>query len=384
MSTSRNYYDVLGVSAFATPEVIKAAYHKKILMLHPDKHPVAISEDSTLFQEVQIAYETLSDVVKRSDYDLSHLTGSSTPDYEVSSSVDPDELDITQNEYYFLHSIAEDIGLDLSYITECYKKDDGRYDRLSGLRVYLENFKTKSNPALSINEALNTTDQEMTNLITCTILIEERYLSMDQAKALSETERLAIATIPIEGHYIKRWCEAAMQKLKALNVPNTAQQSEMPTTQLTQTHTIFFKAQPTRKPKVVIKDSFIGDLARYTGLNENYLQQCYNQDSDVFSKISLLKSYLHNFHKKQSLPALSLEEVSKLTDQQVTNLYTAYDLVKHSLLSLKEAKDLTSGEQHCLAITSIYPNQLSWANEAYENLLNFRNESQLNFNRGRF
>lgn len=66
---SRNYYEILGISATATPDEIKKAYNKRALKVHPDKLSVSEEASAALFVEVNTAYETLSDAAKRSQYD---------------------------------------------------------------------------------------------------------------------------------------------------------------------------------------------------------------------------------------------------------------------------------------------------------------------------
>ena len=58
------YYDILGVDRDATPDTIKRAYRKLASQHHPDK-----GGDKTKFQEIQSAYDTLSDPTKRQQYD---------------------------------------------------------------------------------------------------------------------------------------------------------------------------------------------------------------------------------------------------------------------------------------------------------------------------
>ena len=59
-----NYYETLGVPKTASQEEIKKAYRKLASQHHPDK-----GGDTARFQEIQAAYDTLSDPQKRSEYD---------------------------------------------------------------------------------------------------------------------------------------------------------------------------------------------------------------------------------------------------------------------------------------------------------------------------
>jgi len=59
-----DYYSVLGVNKDATQDQIKKAYRKLASQHHPDK-----GGDTQKFQEIQTAYDTLSDPQKRSMYD---------------------------------------------------------------------------------------------------------------------------------------------------------------------------------------------------------------------------------------------------------------------------------------------------------------------------
>jgi DnaJ-class molecular chaperone len=59
-----NPYEILGVDRSASPEDIKKAYRKLASQHHPDK-----GGDTAKFQELQSAYETLSDPERRQQYD---------------------------------------------------------------------------------------------------------------------------------------------------------------------------------------------------------------------------------------------------------------------------------------------------------------------------
>lgn len=61
---NKDYYKVLGVNKTASQEEIKKAYRRLALQYHPDR-----GGNQEKFKEVNEAYQTLSDVNKRSQYD---------------------------------------------------------------------------------------------------------------------------------------------------------------------------------------------------------------------------------------------------------------------------------------------------------------------------
>jgi curved DNA-binding protein len=59
-----DHYQTLGVAKNATPDDIKKSYRRLASIHHPDK-----GGDTAMFQQIQAAYETLSDPAKRQQYD---------------------------------------------------------------------------------------------------------------------------------------------------------------------------------------------------------------------------------------------------------------------------------------------------------------------------
>jgi len=64
----KDYYGALGVSQGADAAEIKKAYRKLAQELHPDKNP-GNSEAESRFKEVSEAYDVLSDIKRRAEYD---------------------------------------------------------------------------------------------------------------------------------------------------------------------------------------------------------------------------------------------------------------------------------------------------------------------------
>lgn len=64
----KNLYEILNVREDASPAVIRAAYKALCMMYHPDRYHEADATDK--MQEINSAYEILSDENKRKIYDL--------------------------------------------------------------------------------------------------------------------------------------------------------------------------------------------------------------------------------------------------------------------------------------------------------------------------
>ena len=80
----QNLYEVLGVRRKANSKEIKKAYRRLALEKHPDKQaPFASAQEeekaTSAFQEVAVAYETLSDPQRRREYDAELKYGAQQP-----------------------------------------------------------------------------------------------------------------------------------------------------------------------------------------------------------------------------------------------------------------------------------------------------------------
>src|SRR6185295_2799290 len=68
MTTSRDYYEILGVARTASGDEIKKSFRKLALQYHPDRNKDDPSAEEK-FKEAAEAYEVLSDADKRRIYD---------------------------------------------------------------------------------------------------------------------------------------------------------------------------------------------------------------------------------------------------------------------------------------------------------------------------
>ena len=69
MQSEQDYYEILNIAPDASAKEIKEAYRKRALEYHPDRHQ-ANQDANQQMKEINEAYATLSDPIKRREYDI--------------------------------------------------------------------------------------------------------------------------------------------------------------------------------------------------------------------------------------------------------------------------------------------------------------------------
>ncbi|MBA2649662.1 MAG: J domain-containing protein [Legionella sp.] len=341
------YYSLLAINERATKKEIKKAYHKLALQFHPDK-----SGDEETFKKIQAAYEVLRDPEQRRVYDLqldlNPVKTCESDDTPMPEDKDTPVIHISSSEAIFLQYQAESTGLSVSYMAECFTTDDGRYDRISSLIIYLKNHLNNKVPALTLDEVLATSMQEVMNLSTCYQLIHKGNVPIAEVRAFSETERMFIAR---DGHE-KGWGELqAYREHYKSNINGEEIQEPSTPVHVTKPRPVLESYSAKSVPQVIIHDSlpFVDRLAVQTGLSLDYIRTCFLTKTEDYSKIEDLSIYLKNL-KNNLFPSLTLEEVLSTNQQERINLKTAYSLISTRKLSIDETRKLTEPERMILAM----------------------------------
>ncbi len=149
--TSKDPYEVLGVSRQATADEIKRAYRKLAKQHHPDRNPGSKAAEQR-FKEVQAAYEILGDPRKRAEYERARESG-------FTSGIPAWAQDVPGN---FSGRVSFNFGDDLTSIFEQFFGGHGRAaQRRSARRAVERGADIEHAVELSFEEALAGAQREV-------------------------------------------------------------------------------------------------------------------------------------------------------------------------------------------------------------------------------
>ena len=98
-----DYYNILEVNKNASDEVIKMAYKALCRKYHPDVFPGPKNIATKMMQQINEAYDVLSDPVKRKQYDIYVFSNTSHQDTETTSSTEAYSQDKESDEAESFH-----------------------------------------------------------------------------------------------------------------------------------------------------------------------------------------------------------------------------------------------------------------------------------------
>jgi len=86
MQITQDYYDILGITPSANAQEINQAYRKLAFQFHPDRNQNN-PEANRMMQEINEAYATLADPLKKRSYDLPLGHNAITPKFKAGNKV---------------------------------------------------------------------------------------------------------------------------------------------------------------------------------------------------------------------------------------------------------------------------------------------------------
>jgi DnaJ-class molecular chaperone len=69
MGIGQNFYELLGISPTASAQEIREAYRQQAFRYHPDRNQLNLTTNEKM-EKINEAYATLSDPIKRKEYDV--------------------------------------------------------------------------------------------------------------------------------------------------------------------------------------------------------------------------------------------------------------------------------------------------------------------------
>ncbi len=143
----RDLYEILGIEREATPEDIKAAHRKLVMVHHPDKNG---GEESQLFMEIQKAYEILSSPEDRTTYDEYGFSAGDEEAHKINRLVSDLIVKLMKNNCSHNLMVNKMEGEIKQSLDDLEKQRGMMEASIDGLRAYKDQLKIKDDSKLDV------------------------------------------------------------------------------------------------------------------------------------------------------------------------------------------------------------------------------------------